>query len=75
MWISLPERQVQDLRAEVQGGTLTLWQVYPERPGWKAEFEIVDADHWARVSYVTDRDSDQWTPQYRLAATRVPCDS
>ncbi len=75
MWISLPERQVQDLRAEMRGGILTLWQVYPDRPGWKAEFEITDADHWARVSYVKDPDADQWTPQYRLAATRIRCGS
>jgi hypothetical protein len=72
MWISLPERQVQDLRAEVRKGVLTMWQVYPERADWKAEFDIVDADHWARVAYI--REGDEWTPQYRLAATRIPCD-
>lgn len=73
MWISLPERQVQDLRAEVRDGTLTMWQVYPERPNWKAEFEITDDDHWARISYVEDPGTDKWSPQYRLAATRIPC--
>lgn len=74
MWISLPERQVQDLRAQIQDGVLTMWQVYPERPGWKAQFEITDADHWARISYVQN-DAGAWTPQYRLAATRITCGS
>ena len=73
MWISLPERQVQDLRAEVQDGTLTMWQVYPERPGWRAEFEVAGDGHWARISYVRDGADGEWTPQYRLAATPVPC--
>lgn len=74
MWISLPERQVQDLRAEVRDGTLTMWQVYPERPGWKAEFETLDDDHWTRISYLQDPGTGEWTPQYRLAASRIPCD-
>lgn len=73
MWISLPTRQVQDLRAELRDGTLTMWQVYPERPGWKAEFEIVDADHWARVSYRQEGPAAPWTPEFRLAASRIPC--
>lgn len=73
MWIALPGRQVQDLRAQVRDGTLTMWQVYPERPGWKAEFEVTDADHWARISYVQDPETGEWSPQYRLAATRLPC--
>ena len=74
MWISLPTRQVQDLRAEVRDGTLTMWQVYPERPGWKAEFEVTDADHWARISFVQDPATGAWQPQYRLAASRIPCE-
>lgn len=73
MWISLPDRQVQDLRAELRDGTLTMWQVYPERTDWKAEFEISDADHWARVSYVREPDGGAWTRQFRLAASRIPC--
>jgi hypothetical protein len=72
MWISLPSREVQDMRAAERDGTLTMWQVYPERPDWKAEFEVIDDDHWARVSFVRD-DAGAWTPQYRLAATRIPC--
>ncbi len=73
MWIAQPAYQVQDLRAEVREGILTMWQVYPERPGWKAEFEIADEDRWARIAYVQDEEG-AWTPQFRLAATRIPCE-
>lgn len=72
MWISTAGRQVQDLRAAVREGKLTMWQVYPERPGWKAEFEEIDADRWARVAYQQD-DEGTWQPQFRLEATRQPC--
>jgi hypothetical protein len=74
MWIAEPGYRVQDLRAEVRDGVLTMWQIYPERPGWKAEFEVTDADHWARIAYVQEEEGGAWTPQFRLAATRVPCD-
>ncbi|HSM35152.1 MAG TPA: hypothetical protein VK837_02035 [Longimicrobiales bacterium] len=74
MWIAEPGYQVQDLRAEVRDGVLTMWQVYPDRPGWKAEFEVTDADHWARIAYVQEEEGGAWTPQFRLAASRVPCD-
>ena len=74
MWIATPARQVQDLRAEVRNGRLTMWQVYPPREGWKAEFEILDACRWARVSYLQEADGS-WTPQFRLAATRRECSS
>ena len=72
MWIATTGLQVQDLRAEVRDGVLTMWQVYPERPGWKAEFEILGDDQWARVSYQQDEAGD-WQPQFRLVATRQPC--
>jgi hypothetical protein len=72
MWISTAGRQVQDLRAETIAGELTMWQVYPERPGWKAVFERIDADRWARVSYQQD-EQGAWQPQFRLEATRQPC--
>lgn len=75
MWIAEPTRVVQDLRAELRDGVLTMWQVHPERTGWKAEFERIDADRWARVSYVQDAATGEWTPQFRLAATRVPCEA
>jgi hypothetical protein len=72
MWVSTTGMQVQDLRAEMRGGVLTMWQVYPERPGWKAEFEVLDDDRWARVSYQQD-EAGAWQPQFRLVATRQPC--
>ncbi len=74
MWLSTPARQVQDLRAELRDGRLTMWQVHPPREGWKAEFEILDACRWARVSYLQDAE-DEWTPQFRLEATRRNCAS
>jgi hypothetical protein len=72
MWVSTSGMQVQDLRAEIRDGVLTMWQVYPERPGWKAEFEVIDDDQWARVSYQQD-ETGAWQPQFRLVATRGPC--
>ncbi len=72
MWVSTSGRQIQDLRAEIREGELTMWQVYPERPGWKAVFELLDEDRWARVSYQQD-DKGAWQPQFRLEATRQPC--
>lgn len=72
MWISLPEREVQDLRAAVRDGKLTMWQVYPERPDWQAEFEQLGEGRWARTSYL--RKEGEWTPEYRLVATPMPCD-
>ena len=52
MWIATGGKQVQDLRAEMRDGKLTMWQVYPERAGFLADFTVVDADHWYRTSYV-----------------------
>lgn len=75
MWLSLPTRQVQDMRATVRDGTLTMWQVYPERPDWQAQFEIIDADHWARISFRRDGPGAPWLPEFRLEATRIPCDA
>ncbi|WP_370336473.1 hypothetical protein [Parvularcula marina] len=72
MWIATAGRQVQDLRAKVMDGVLTMWQVYPERPEFKATFHIEDEDHWARISYVPD-ENGEWQPQFKLAATRIPC--
>ena len=73
MWIATGGNQVQDLRAQMQEGELWMWQVYPERPNFKAKFEIEDADHWARISYTKD-DKGEWVKQYKLAATRIPCE-
>ena len=70
--VSTAGHQVQDLRAELKDGQLTMWQVYPERPGWKAVFEQIDENRWARVSYQQDEEG-AWQPQFRLEATRAPC--
>lgn len=72
MWLASGSHTVQDLRARMENGRLIMWQVYPERPDFRAEFEITDADHWARISYTKD-DNSEWVKQYKLAATRLPC--
>ncbi len=72
MWVATGAAQVQDLRAEMRDGVLTMWQVYPTREDFKAEFIVEDADHWHRISYRRDAAGD-WAPQYKLAATRLPC--
>ena len=72
MWMATAGKQVQDLRAQMKDGKLTMWQVYPDRPNFKAVFEITDDDHWARISYTKD-DDGEWVKQFKLAATRIPC--
>ena len=71
MWVSTNGKQVQDLRAQVREGTLTMWQAYPERPNWHAEFSSIDACTWAREDGVT-KDGD-WQPRFRLVATKRNC--
>ena len=72
MWIATLGSQVQDLRAKVIDGTLTMWQVYPDRANFRAEFVVEDEDHWARISYTKD-DNGEWVKQFKLAASRIPC--
>lgn len=72
MWVASPGRQVQDLRAKVIDGKLTMWQVYPERPNFRAEFNVIDADHWNRVGYDKD-ESGEWIKTFLLSASRIPC--
>jgi hypothetical protein len=72
MWVATSGKQVQDLRAKVIDGVLTMWQVYPERSGFRAEFNVEDADRWNRISYGKD-EADEWVRQFKLAATRIPC--
>lgn len=72
MWVATGAYAVQDLRAEMRDGVLTMWQVYPERKDFKADFTVEDADHWYRVSYTKD-DAGEWVPQFKLRATRIPC--
>lgn len=73
MWVATANKQVQDMRAEVRDGVLTMWQVYPDRPHFKAIFNVHDADHWERVSFTHD-EAGEWVRQYKLAATRIPCE-
>lgn len=72
MWIHSATRQVQDLRAEIRDGVLTMWQVYPERPNFYAEFHQDDENRWHRISYTLD-EQGEWVPQFKLAATRLDC--
>ncbi len=74
MWISSSGRQVQDLRATFMEDKLTMWQVYPPREGWKAEFEIIDLGRWSRTSYLRN-DAGLWQPQFKLVATRTLCEN
>ncbi|WP_425409044.1 hypothetical protein [Hyphococcus sp.] len=74
MWIATGGRQVQDLRAKVIDGVLTMWQEYPDRPNFRAEFIIDDADQWSRITYGKD-DNDEWVKTFKLAAVRIPCDA
>jgi len=73
MWVATRTKRVQDLRAAMKGGKLTMWQVYPTKIDLLADFTIEDDDHWYRVSYVQD-DAGEWVPQYKLRATRIACD-
>lgn len=73
MWVHTSGRQVQDLRAKVIDGKLTMWQVYPERPNFRAYFERLDPDRWQRVTLAPDEDGE-WQPTFSLVATRIPCE-
>lgn len=72
MWIATGGRQVQDLRAKVIDGKLTMWQVYPERPNFRAYFERTGPDSWHRIHLEPDENGN-WVNKYKLAATRIPC--
>jgi hypothetical protein len=71
-WVHTLGRQVQDLRAGMKDGVLTMWQIYPERPDFKATFERLDADNWERIQYKQD-EAGEWQPTFKLVATRIPC--
>lgn len=73
MWVATSGAQVQDLRAEMREGKITMWPVYPERPNFLADFTVVDDDNWYRTSYIPDENGD-WQPQFKLAASRVLCE-
>lgn len=71
MWISTRGKNIQDLRAQMRDGVMTMWNV--DRTGWKAEFEILNNTAWARADYQQD-EAGNWVPQFRLVATRRTCD-
>jgi hypothetical protein len=73
MWVATSGAQVQDLRAEMRNGKLTMWRVYPTEVELVADFTVEDSDHWYRVSYVQD-DGGEWVPQFKLRASRIACD-
>jgi hypothetical protein len=72
MWVATSAHQVQDLRAKVIDGVLTMWQVYPERADFQATFQIEDGDHWSRIAYAKDEEG-AWVKTFKLAAARIPC--
>ncbi len=72
MWVATGANQVQDLRAKVIDGVLTMWQVYPDRANFQATFHIDDEDHWSRVAYTKDENGG-WIKTFKLAASRIPC--
>lgn len=72
MWVHSGGRQVQDLRAKVIDGKLTMWQVYPERAGFRAEFERLGPDNWQRVTYAPNS-AGEWEPTFKLVASRIAC--
>ena len=73
MWVATGGAQVQDLRAGIRDGKLTMWRVYPTEVELVADFTVEDEDHWYRVSYVQN-DEGEWTPQFKLRASRIACD-
>ena len=72
MWIATSGKTVQDMRAEVRDDILTMWQVHPDRPDFKAIFNVYDKNHWERISFTRD-DNGNWVRQFKLAATRIDC--
>lgn len=73
MWIATAGHQVQDLRARIIEGKLTMWQVYPERAGFRAYFERLGPEQWQRISLVPGSGENEWVPQFKLVATRIAC--
>ncbi|WP_209348813.1 hypothetical protein [Pontixanthobacter sp. CEM42] len=72
MWVHTATNQVQDLRAKMIDGKLTMWQEYPQRPNFRAYFERLGPDSWHRVTLAKD-ENGEWVKQIRLLATRIPC--
>lgn len=73
MWFDTSARQVQDLRAKEIDGALTMWQVYPGNPTFRAYFERLGPDSWQRVTLAQGEDGE-WRKTFLLKATRIPCE-
>lgn len=72
IWVYSGNYQATDLRAKMEEGRLTMWQVYPERPNFRAYFERYSPDNWARITLAPDADGG-WQKTVKLSATRIPC--
>lgn len=72
MWIHTNSKQVQDLRAKLIDGKLTMWRIYPSDREMNAYFERTGPNSWHRIS-LTKNEAGEWVPQFKLAATRIPC--
>lgn len=72
MWVYDGTHQVQDLRAREIDGVLTMWQVYPERPDFRATFHRLPDGAWERITLAPD-ENGEWRPTVRLRATPVAC--
>ena len=71
MWISTKGKVVQELHAGIVDGVLRMWQIHPKRPGWHAEFHVLDENRWARTEHMEI--NGQSEPKFRLVATRTGC--
>lgn len=75
MWLSTGNHQTADIKSQMRDGKMLMWQVYPEpTPKWEAVFEFTDPDNWVRTQYVYGEDGAR-SPQFRIDATRIPCES
>ncbi|MEM8635167.1 MAG: hypothetical protein AAGF33_09350 [Pseudomonadota bacterium] len=75
MWLDTGGKQVADLRAKMIDGVLTMWQITPERPGFRAEFYVEDEDNWSRITYSRNEEDADWQPTFKLNATRIGCNA
>ncbi len=74
VWTHTASKDGQDLRAQLRGDKMVMWQVHPKKTtDWKAEFEVFDDDHWMRVSYTRPYGTDKWELEGKLEAFRKTC--
>ncbi len=72
MWFHTSNTQVQDLRAKIEDGRLMMWQIYPERPNFRAYFTTDGPDKWERITQAPDGEGG-WKNTFKLVATRIAC--